>query len=355
MQKSESWPWNKDPICRLCWWPAKWCKGLIPSGGQRLVDGFMIKEGDYKLVKTRFSASFATHLHSFLQSNGINIVVGVQTPNCIRQTVFGAVALDYQSVTVIVDARDCFPTTMPSLSALILQTSGCQEILLSPPTVPWMPRLLNYDACCTFPFLDMLVEHRKYGGMGSNTTWAAENEPAATATATTIPSSLSPLTSPWDWLTLVMSQPQHSYSKTTNGFSQSGAAWTIWCCAKGAFETPTGTALCPLQLFLKPEIEDFNFPKFHDEFSLDGFHGNNGNLSGQTPNQTSLVKALHGGHATLSHVFFFLFIIIYSYLNFEMITYTPIFHITSRILVFFVLIFQTLFLSNNLFIYLFIY
>ena len=139
----------------------------------------MIKEGDYKLVKTRFSASFATHLHSFLQSNGINIVVGVQTPNCIRQTVFGAVALDYQSVTVIVDAKDCFPTTMPSLSALILQTSGCQEILLSPPTVPWMPRPLNYDVCCTFPFLDMLVEHRKYGGMDSNTTRAAENTSAA--------------------------------------------------------------------------------------------------------------------------------------------------------------------------------
>lgn len=31
-------------------------------------------------------------------------MVGVQTPNCIRQTVFDAVALDYQSVTVIVDA-----------------------------------------------------------------------------------------------------------------------------------------------------------------------------------------------------------------------------------------------------------
>ena len=106
---------------------AKWCKGLIPSGGQRLVDGFMIKEGDYKLVKTRFSASFAPLLHSFLQSNGINIIVGVQTPNCIRQMVLGAVALDYQPVTVIVDARDCFPTTMLSLLALILQTSGCQE------------------------------------------------------------------------------------------------------------------------------------------------------------------------------------------------------------------------------------
>ncbi|KAI9107923.1 hypothetical protein K1719_021259 [Acacia pycnantha] len=37
---------------------------------------------------------------------GINslVVTGVQTPNCIRQTVFDAVALDYQPVTVIVDA-----------------------------------------------------------------------------------------------------------------------------------------------------------------------------------------------------------------------------------------------------------
>ena len=32
------------------------------------------------------------------------LCLGVQTPNCIRQTVFDAVALDYQSVTVIVDA-----------------------------------------------------------------------------------------------------------------------------------------------------------------------------------------------------------------------------------------------------------
>lgn len=38
----------------------------------------------------------------------VNILVstfaGVQTPNCVRQTVFDAVALDYRSVTVLVDA-----------------------------------------------------------------------------------------------------------------------------------------------------------------------------------------------------------------------------------------------------------
>ncbi|PIA64875.1 hypothetical protein AQUCO_00100386v1 [Aquilegia coerulea] len=79
---------------------------VIGKQGAELVDGLVIKEGDYKLVKTRFSAFFSTHLHSLLKGSEIDsiVVVGVQTPNCIRQTVFDAVALDYQSVTVIVDA-----------------------------------------------------------------------------------------------------------------------------------------------------------------------------------------------------------------------------------------------------------
>ncbi|KAI5405614.1 probable inactive nicotinamidase At3g16190 [Lathyrus oleraceus] len=76
------------------------------SEGAELVDGLVIREGDFKLVKTRFSAFFSTHLHSVLQREGINslVITGVQTPNCIRQTVFDAVALDYQPVTVLFDA-----------------------------------------------------------------------------------------------------------------------------------------------------------------------------------------------------------------------------------------------------------
>ncbi|XP_065869248.1 probable inactive nicotinamidase At3g16190 [Euphorbia lathyris] len=78
-------------------------KGSI---GAELVDGLVIKAGDYKVVKTRFSAFFNTNLHSFLNTEGIKdlVIVGVQTPNCIRQTVFDAVALDYRNVSVIVDA-----------------------------------------------------------------------------------------------------------------------------------------------------------------------------------------------------------------------------------------------------------
>lgn len=74
--------------------------------GAELVEGLEIHEEDYKLVKPRMSAFFATHLHSVLQAAGIEslVIVGVQTPNCIRQTAFEAVALDYPSVSVIVDA-----------------------------------------------------------------------------------------------------------------------------------------------------------------------------------------------------------------------------------------------------------
>ncbi|XP_077219119.1 putative inactive nicotinamidase At3g16190 isoform X2 [Tasmannia lanceolata] len=45
--------------------------------GAELVEGLVIEEGDYKVVKTRFSAFFATNLHSLLQSNGIKNVVVV--------------------------------------------------------------------------------------------------------------------------------------------------------------------------------------------------------------------------------------------------------------------------------------
>lgn len=76
------------------------------SKGAEMADGLVVKEEDYKVVKTRFSSFFATNLDSVLKTSGIKnlVVVGVQTPNCVRQTVFDAVALDYEKVTVIVDA-----------------------------------------------------------------------------------------------------------------------------------------------------------------------------------------------------------------------------------------------------------
>ncbi|KAJ4974279.1 hypothetical protein NE237_007453 [Protea cynaroides] len=76
------------------------------SVGAELADGLVIQKSDYKIVKTRFSAFFGTNLHPLLQRAGIDslVVTGIQTPNCIRQTIFEAVELDYPSISIITDA-----------------------------------------------------------------------------------------------------------------------------------------------------------------------------------------------------------------------------------------------------------
>ncbi|XP_042426062.1 probable inactive nicotinamidase At3g16190 [Zingiber officinale] len=71
-------------------------KGQGRSGAD-LVEGLVIKDEDYKVVKTRFSAFFATNLHQLLQGCGIKnlVVIG---KGFKLQTVFDAVALDYHQV-----------------------------------------------------------------------------------------------------------------------------------------------------------------------------------------------------------------------------------------------------------------
>ncbi|XP_073134216.1 probable inactive nicotinamidase At3g16190 [Henckelia pumila] len=79
------------------------CKGTI---GAEILDELVVQECDYKLVKTRFSAFFNTNLDSYLKGLGVDsfVIVGIQTPNCIRQMTFDAVSYDYPTVAVIVDA-----------------------------------------------------------------------------------------------------------------------------------------------------------------------------------------------------------------------------------------------------------
>jgi nicotinamidase-related amidase len=46
------------------------------SSGAEIANGLVVQDGDYKLVKTRFSSFFATPLDSVLKASGIkNLVV----------------------------------------------------------------------------------------------------------------------------------------------------------------------------------------------------------------------------------------------------------------------------------------
>ncbi|MCO5609495.1 hypothetical protein L7F22_063723 [Adiantum nelumboides] len=86
--------------------------GIVVKGtkGAAVIDELKPQPEDYVIAKTRFSAFFGTNLHLVLQSAGIQnlIFTGIQTPNCIRQAVFDAVALDYPSVVVLSDATAAY-------------------------------------------------------------------------------------------------------------------------------------------------------------------------------------------------------------------------------------------------------
>jgi nicotinamidase-related amidase len=72
------------------------------TSGAAIIDELAPLPGEYILPKTRMSAFIGTELDLMLRSLGTTIVyiIGIQTPNCIRTTVFDAIAYNYPVVLV---------------------------------------------------------------------------------------------------------------------------------------------------------------------------------------------------------------------------------------------------------------
>jgi nicotinamidase-related amidase len=70
--------------------------------GAAVIDGLSPRKGEYVLKKTRMSAFIGTELDLMLRTLGITrlFICGIQTPNCIRTTVFDAIAYNYTVVLV---------------------------------------------------------------------------------------------------------------------------------------------------------------------------------------------------------------------------------------------------------------
>ena len=66
---------------------------------------FQPKDGDYCIVKPRFSAFFQTELDLILRRLGVRTVIltGTTTPNCIRTTCYDGLSLDYNILII----EDC--------------------------------------------------------------------------------------------------------------------------------------------------------------------------------------------------------------------------------------------------------
>jgi nicotinamidase-related amidase len=74
------------------------------TSGAQVVDELVPAPDEYVIHKTRMSAFIGTELDIMLRTLGVTdlVVTGIQTPNCIRTTVFDAIAFNYH-VTLIED------------------------------------------------------------------------------------------------------------------------------------------------------------------------------------------------------------------------------------------------------------
>lgn len=70
--------------------------------GAAVIDELAPREGEYIVTKVRMSAFIGTELDLMLRTLGVTnlFVCGIQTPNCIRTTVFDGIAYNYPVVLI---------------------------------------------------------------------------------------------------------------------------------------------------------------------------------------------------------------------------------------------------------------
>lgn len=115
------------------------CRGTECAG---ILDGLKPIEGEYLVVKQRWSAFFQTECDLLCRRLGIDhiVVTGVQTPNCIRGTVWDANSLDYE-VTVLTDGTGAKTDEVHQANLFDMKNIGTmlmttEEFIKSLPNVP---------------------------------------------------------------------------------------------------------------------------------------------------------------------------------------------------------------------------
>jgi nicotinamidase-related amidase len=92
-----------------------------------ILDELKPVDGEYLVVKQRWSAFFQTELDLLLRRLGVDqiVVTGVQTPNCIRGTVWDANSLDYE-VIVLTDGTGAQTSAIHEANLLDMKNIGIQ-------------------------------------------------------------------------------------------------------------------------------------------------------------------------------------------------------------------------------------
>ncbi|HHU87287.1 MAG: cysteine hydrolase family protein [Pelotomaculaceae bacterium] len=95
--------------------------------GAEIIDGLKPVKGEYIVVKKRWSAFFQTELDILLRRLKVNriVVTGVQTPNCIRATVWDANSLDYE-VILLTDGTGAMSPEVHQANLFDMQNIGIE-------------------------------------------------------------------------------------------------------------------------------------------------------------------------------------------------------------------------------------
>lgn len=110
--------------------------------GAEILDELKAIEGEYLIVKQRWSAFFRTELDCLLKRLGVDqiVVTGVQTPNCIRAIVWDANSLDYE-VIVLTDGTGAKTAEIHKANLIDMESIGIKlmttdELIKSLPIIP---------------------------------------------------------------------------------------------------------------------------------------------------------------------------------------------------------------------------
>lgn len=98
---------------------------IAGTKGAQIIEELKPVKGEYVVIKRRWSAFFQTELDLILGRLGVNHIVltGVQTPNCIRSTVWDGNSLDYQ-VTVLSDGTGAADPAVHTANLFDMQNIG---------------------------------------------------------------------------------------------------------------------------------------------------------------------------------------------------------------------------------------
>ena len=106
--------------------------------GAAVIDELTPGPGEHLIEKVRMSAFIGTTLDLMLRTLGVNTVVvgGIQTPNCIRTTVFDAMAYNYETILVD-DATGAQTKEIHEANVLDMKNIGV-KILNTTDVAPWL-------------------------------------------------------------------------------------------------------------------------------------------------------------------------------------------------------------------------